>query len=202
MDQEYWDERYSGHERMWSGAPNGALVAEVTALPPGRALDLGCGEGADALWLAGHGWQVDAVDISQVALDRAIAHAATLDESTSDRVAWSRADLTITSPASGAYDLVSAQYFPLPRQPDHAALRGLLAAVAPGGTLLVTGHDLSHRPPGHDHPFDPDSFYQQREIAGLLDDAWTVLVDETRPRTTPAASDHTHDTVLRARRRD
>ncbi|WP_338037967.1 class I SAM-dependent methyltransferase [Nocardiopsis halophila] len=70
MDAQSWDDRYSSEERLFSGNPNGVLVAEVEGLAPGRALDLGCGEGADAVWLAERGWHVAAVDISQVALDR------------------------------------------------------------------------------------------------------------------------------------
>lgn len=153
---------------------------------------------ADALWLASHGWQVTAVDISRVALERAAAQAAGIIPD----VAWTRADLTVTPPPAGAFDLVSAQYFPLPRQPGHIALRGLLAAVAPGGTLLVAGHDLADLPPDNEHGIDPSHYYRPDEIAGLLDSTWTVLVNETRPRTTPApaGTHHTHDTVLRAQR--
>jgi SAM-dependent methyltransferase len=199
VDEQFWDEMYGSREQIWSGAPNGVLVTEAADLRPGRALDVGCGEGADALWLAKNGWRVTAVDISQVALDRAAASSGTHD------VTWTRADLTVTPPAANAYDLVSVQYFPILREETHTALRGLLAAVAPGGTLLVAGHDLADLA-GHDehnaHGFDPTSFYQPHEIGELLDDNWTILVNETRARTTPAppGTDHTHDTVLRARR--
>lgn len=196
MDAEFWDQRYLGRDRLFSGNPNGVLVTEAGDLPPGRALDVGCGEGADAGWLAGRGWRVTAVDISQVALDRA---ARTVND---PRVTWTRADLTSDPPLAGAFDLVSIQYFPLPRRPDHAALHRLLAAVAPGGTLLVGSHDLADLPPGGGHDADPGDYYQPAEIAALLDPAWTVLINETRPRTTPAppGTGHAHDTVLRARR--
>lgn len=197
MDAQFWDNRYQefdGH--MWSGEPNGALVTEVTALPPGRALDLGCGEGGDALWLAGRGWQVTATDISQVALDRA----ARLEGASA--VTWVRTDVAVTPPAAGAYDLVTAQYFPILRQPDHETLRGVLAAVAPGGTLLFVGHDLT----GHEEhlaqaDFDPTAFYEPAEVATLLTDGWTIEVNEIRPREhTPAGNPHVNDIVLRARR--
>lgn len=225
MDAEFWDERYGGREQLFSGNPNGVLVTEVADLAPGQALDVGCGEGGDALWLARRGWRVTAVDISRVALARATAAAdaelapapvagaelaepVALDRATAaawvvaPRIAWVRADLTVVPPPAGSFDLVSVQYFPLPRQPDHAALRRLLAAVAPGGTLLVGGHDLADLPPAHDTEFDPAGFYQPAEIAGLLGEGWTVLVNETRPRTAPApeGTNHVHDTVLRARR--
>ncbi|WP_030567672.1 class I SAM-dependent methyltransferase [Streptomyces aureocirculatus] len=200
MDAQYWDEKYGSREQLFSGAPNAVLVAEAAGLPPGQALDVGCGEGADALWLAGRGWQVTAIDISRTALERAAATAAAA--AVEGPVAWTRTDLAATPPPAGAFDLVSAHYFPLPREQEHTALRGLLDAVAPGGTLLFTGHDLADLPPRHELGIDPYDYYQPGDIAGLLDHDWAVLIDETRPRTTPApaGTHHTHDTVLRARR--
>lgn len=197
MDAASWDERYRSREQLFSGAPNGVLVTEATGLPAGKALDVGCGEGGDARWLAERGWQVTAVDVSRVALERAArTSASTVD------VAWTYADLTVTVPEAGAFDLVSVHYFPLPRRPDHVALRGLLAAVAPGGTFLFASHDLADLSPDSDHGIDARSYYRPEDITALLDDDWAVLVDETRPRTTPApsGSGHTRDCVLRARR--
>lgn len=198
MDTQFWDDRYASRDQLFSGAPNGVLVTEVTDLPPGQALDVGCGEGGDAIWLARRGWQVTAVDISRIALQRAAAAGADV----AGRVAWTHGDLTVLPPPAGAFDLVSLQYFPLLRRPDHTALRGLLDAVAPGGTLLVAGHDLADLPPQHVHNVNPGDYYQPSEIARLLDDGWSVLVDETRPRTAPPpeGTHHTRDTVLRARR--
>jgi SAM-dependent methyltransferase len=190
MDQRYWDELYGEHERIWSGEPNEALVAEVADLPPGRALDVGCGEGGDAHWLARRGWRVTAVDISAVALERAAATAA-------DGIEWRHVDLLTVRPEPNAYDLVSAHYFPIPHEPDHDAVRGLLAAVAPGGTLLFVGHDLTHVPAEYHGP-DPGNFYHPAEIAALLDDTWTVAVHDTRIRA--RAEHHPKDIVLRARK--
>ncbi len=148
-----------------------------------------------ARWLARRGWQVTAVDISPTALTRAASSSADL----AGRVTWTHADLITTAP-DGVFDLVSVHYFPLPRRPDHAVLRRLLGAVAPGGTLLFATHDLADLSltPG----FDPSDYYQQGDIARLLDDAWGIQVDETRPRTTPtpAGTHHTRDAVLRAQR--
>lgn len=198
MDAEFWDERYRGSERLFSGNPNGVLVTEITGLTPGRALDVGCGEGGDALWLARQGWQVTGVDVARTALDRAAAAAGDL----ADRVTWTRADLAATPPPAGAFDLVTAHYFPFLRSAGPKALQGLLEAVAPGGTLLYVSHDAADLPPDPEREFDPSDFYACADVAALLDDTWTVQVDETRPRTVPApaGTHHTHDVVLRARR--
>jgi SAM-dependent methyltransferase len=194
-----WDEMYRSRDQVFSGAPNPVLVAEVAGLQPGQALDVGCGEGADAIWLARRGWRVTAADISPTALHRAAASATDI----ADRVAWERADLTGTPPPAAAFDLVSAHYYPLPRQPDHAAVRGLLDAVAPGGTLLFVTHDLADLAPRPEQGFDPVDYYQPGDIVRLLDQHWTVLVNEIRPRaaSAPAGTQHTHDAVLRAQRR-
>lgn len=197
MDAQCWDARYRSREQVFSGSPNGVLVTEVTDLRPGQALDVGCGEGADALWLARHGWQVTAVDISPTALQRAAG------TDMEGRVAWRRADLTTTPPEAGAFDLVSVQYFPLRHQPDHAALRGLLDAVTPGGILLFASHDPAELAPRPEEGFDPGDYYHPDDIAKLLERNWIVQINETRLRTvpTPAGTHHTHDTVLRAQRR-
>ncbi|MFA7763551.1 class I SAM-dependent methyltransferase [Streptomyces sp. NRRL S-448] len=136
--EEFWDWRYGENHRIWSGEANAMLVHEVSALAPGRALDLGCGEGADAVWLARRGWTVTGTDISGVALGRAAEHAA--EAGVTDRVSFARHDLTESFP-QGEFDLVSAcflhNYGDFPRD---AVLRTAAAAVAPGGTLLVVGH--------------------------------------------------------------
>ncbi|CAM3572002.1 class I SAM-dependent methyltransferase [Isoptericola cucumis] len=200
-----WDERYRGGRRF-SQHPNGVLLAEVADLPAGRALDVGAGEGADARWLARRGWEVTAVDFSGVALARAAADAEELEGAdVAGRVRWVRQDLTVSPPPAGVFDLVSAQYFPLHRSSGPGpspALRGLLDAVAPGGTLLVVGHELTELV-SRLHDVDPEDYDQPADVARMLDDGWEVLVDETLPRTAPAppGSHHTHDTVLRARRR-
>lgn len=139
-EQTDWDQRYGGEERIWSANPNGTFVSEATDLAPGRALDVGAGEGADAIWLAERGWQVTAADISANALARVSAEAdrrrlvvGTLSGDANDPRAF----------PSESFDLVSLQYGSFLRTPDQRGLRNLLAAVAPGGTLLVVGHDLT-----------------------------------------------------------
>ena len=193
-----WDERYAGADQVWSGSPNGALVTEVTGLAPGRALDVGCGEGADAVWLAGHGWDVTALDVSRVALDRAARHA----RRAGVRVRWLHAGLVQARLSAGGFDLVSAQYPALRRSPASEAERALLAAVAPGGVLLVVHHadvDVEH---ARDRGFDPADFVQPVDVAAVLDAGWEVEVHVTRPRAVAggAGAHHRLDTVLRVRR--
>ncbi|MFJ1793005.1 FAD-dependent oxidoreductase [Kitasatospora griseola] len=138
---DFWENRYGESEQIWSGRPNAALTHEVADLAPGHALDLGCGEGGDAIWLAQQGWQVTAVDISQVALDRAAARAAV--EGVADRISWQRTDLANAFP-TGSYDLVSAQFLHSPAEfPRERVLRRAADAVAPGGTLLIVSHAVA-----------------------------------------------------------
>src|SRR5207248_9407455 len=126
-DEDFWNERYSSSSRVWSGNPNPQLVAEVAGLRPGRALDVGCGEGADAIWLAGQGWDVVAIDISSVALERGAGHAHDADPVAAARIEWRQADLLGDPPEPDAFDLVSAQFMQLPPEP-RARLFGALAA--------------------------------------------------------------------------
>ncbi|MEU8308425.1 MFS transporter [Actinomadura sp. NPDC048955] len=201
--QEYWDTRYSEHHHMWSGEPNAVLVQEAADLAPGTALDLGCGEGADAVWLAHRGWRVTAVDISGVALERAAGHAE--EAGVADRVDWQRRDLAASFP-EGSYDLVSAQFLHSPADmPRDEVLRAAAAAVAPGGILLVVGHA---GPP----PWDPDAhpgvhLPTPGEVFASLslpEDEWEVLRsgEHERVQTAPDGRTMTRtDNALKLRRR-
>ncbi|MCU1387589.1 MAG: hypothetical protein JWL72_927, partial [Ilumatobacteraceae bacterium] len=137
-NQADWEHRYS-NEQIWSGNPNGTLVTEVAGAAPGRALDIGAGEGGDAVWLAEQGWKVTSSDISQNALDRITAAAQerhlTIETQHTDAN-------TVDAYAAQSFDLVSAQYASIPRTPDGRGIDNVLAAVSIGGTLLVVGHDL------------------------------------------------------------
>ena len=202
LSEAAWEARYretDGHR--WSGNPNAVLVAEAADLAPGRALDVGCGEGADARWLAERGWQVTGTDLSTVALGRAetAATARGLD------VRWVHADLLASPPAAGAYDLVTAHFMHLPEPERGTLYAALAAAVAPGGTLLLVGHAPSdlhtsmHRPALHEMFFTPEQL-----VAELDPGAWEVLVAESRPRqaTDPQGREIAiADAVVRARRR-
>lgn len=192
-----WDERYAGDgSPLWSGRPNGTLVAEITGMPPGRALEVGCGEGADAIWLALQGWRVIAVDPSRVALDRAAAAAA---EAGVD-VTWLHAELTTMPRGAGSHDLVSAQYLAMRRTED--AVAALLGAVAPGGTLLFVHHAGFPTYAG-DHGIDPTAYVRPGDVLAALDDGWQVQTHEVRPRPAPVppGGSHSEDEVLRVRRR-
>ena len=214
VDREFYDELYRSASAVWSGRPNRQLVVEAGGLPPGTALDAGCGEGADALWLAERGWRVTAVDFSAVALERGATRARELG--LCDRVDWLPADLGSWTPPEGCFDLVTAHYLHS-HGPDRTALfERLAAAVAPGGTLLVVGHLLgdgsgpehhhgAEHGHGGDHRHDPDLFYTAEDVAAVLDPAqWGEVVTEVRDRDAAAAArtgNPVPDTVLRARRR-
>ena len=140
FSREFWDERYRSAEQLWSGEPNAQLVAQTAGLTAGDALDVGCGEGADAIWLASQGWTVTAADISAVALERAAAHAAERGDEIAGRISWRQADLFSWDPGSQQYDLVSAQFMYLPEAELTSLHRRLAVAVRPGGTLLLVLH--------------------------------------------------------------
>ena len=196
-----WDARYQEKDgAMWSGRPNGRLVAEVSGLAAGRALDVGCGEGADAIWLAGQGWEVTAVDVSSVAVDRARDAAGRARVT----VEWLSGDALAMDLPVGAFDLVSLQYPALPKAAGDAAVRKLLGTVRPGGLLLAVYHDLDdeHRERMREHGADPDDFVGADDLARLVADGFDVETNEVVPRIDPPPdARHMADVVLRARRR-
>jgi SAM-dependent methyltransferase len=201
---EFWEERYRGRTAVWSGRPNPPLVAEAGDLAPGRALDAGCGEGADAIWLASRGWRVTAVDFATAALRRAREHADTLDADVASRIDWVPADLTGWTPPEGRFDLVSTHYVHLAGSRE-AFFGRLAASVAPGGTLLIVGHHPSDLQTTMPRPPIPELFFTAEEIAtGLDPDQWDIAVAEARPRSADDPDGHEvtiHDAVLCARRR-
>lgn len=196
-----WNDRYAATPRVWSGAVNPVLLDEAAGLTPGRALDIGCGEGADALWLAERGWQVLGIDIADLAIDRARAEArsrAHLEGS----VEFQRADLRQWSPERRAFDLVMAFFVHLSTDERDLVFSRLAAAVAPGGTLLLVGHAVSDatsgvgRPPAH-------LLVDETDLLPYAAD-FSHVASSTRARTVAGPSETApltvHDVVLVARR--
>ncbi len=197
----FWEDRYRRHGRLWKGTPNPLLAETAERLAPGRALDLGCGEGGDAAWLAARGWQVTAVDIAPAALELTAEHAARAG--VADRVTTELHDLARGFP-SGSFELVSAQYLQTPFDlPRERVLRRAAHALAPGGLLLVVEH-------GSRHPWssvDPDTRFPTPEeiYAGIgLDPAgWTPERLDTPRREATGPGGRTAvvtDTVIAVRR--
>ena len=199
--QEFWDERYRSADRLWSGKPNPQLVAQVSDLPPGDALDAGCGEGADAIWLASRGWTVTGVDVSAVALDRAAAHAAVEGV----RVNWQREDLLTWDPGPDRFDLVTAEFMHLPGPELRSLHDRLAAAVRPGGTLLIGAHHADDLRVNVGRTGHVALFPSAEQLAASLDPgAWEILVATAIERSATDLDGQQvtiKDTVLRAARR-
>ncbi|MCE1180412.1 MAG: class I SAM-dependent methyltransferase [Micrococcales bacterium] len=198
----FWDERYSSSDRLWSGHVNEALAEIVGPLTPGRALDAGCGEGGDGLWLAERGWEVTGTDVSGVAVARAEAQAERLG--LGDRTRWEQRDLLEWAPPPATFDLVLAAFIHLPSADRFPAYRALAEAVRPGGSFVVLAHhptDVGVVP----RPPEPDLFFTEDELAAELDpDQWKIVAAVKRPRSTTHPEGHeviVHDTLLHARRR-
>jgi trans-aconitate methyltransferase len=186
---QWWEDHYQGH-RTGHDAPSPQMVAEVTGLPVGTALDAGCGRGTDAVWLAGRGWRVTAVDVSPTAIGDARNRAAAHD------ISWVVADLTTWQPPE-LYDLVVSQYVH-PTVPFGAFVARLAEAVAPGGTLLVVGHDHADEHSGAHAP-ERASIGADTVTGALTAERWEVEVAESRVR--EHARTDIADLVVKARRR-
>jgi SAM-dependent methyltransferase len=226
----HWDDMYRSRPRVWSGLPNPQLVAEAAGLEPGTALDLGCGEGADALWLAEQGWTVTAVDVSAVALERAAQHAA--GSAAGRRITWLQRDLDAWAPEE-QFDLVSAQFLHSTEAPWQRPHRVAAEAVRPGGTLLIVGHHPDGLPPwrsqadqsahaedggnsgqadGHSHSHGgaghagPGMFFTAEQAAaelGIAPPGWRLDVAASRKRNATGPDGQSAvlaDAVLRATR--
>ncbi len=204
MDQAFWDERYGSSSGLWSGQPNSVLVAEAADLAPGTALDVGCGEGADAIWLARRGWRVTAIDISPIALERAAAHAQEAGDDVAQRITWLHVDLTNGVPPASTYDLVSAQFLHAPKVRRQELHQRLAAAVSSGGSLLLVGHHVSDLQTTVPRPPVPELYFTAADVADSLDaHEWTVVISEARARQTPDPDGRTttiRDAVFMARR--
>jgi 2-polyprenyl-3-methyl-5-hydroxy-6-metoxy-1,4-benzoquinol methylase len=179
--QAFWDERYAGHDRVWSGNPNARLVEYAADLAPGDAIDVGCGEGADVVWLAQRGWRVTGVDVSQVAVDRARAHAA--EATMGDRTTFARVDMAAGDSLPGKADLVTAMYLHLPEASFADCYTRMAAAVRPGGTLLVAGHHPDDAATGLRNVALAHLMFTPGHVTAVLDPTqWEVELAEAVPR--------------------
>jgi SAM-dependent methyltransferase len=181
FEEPFWEERYRSHESVWSGRPNAHLVAEVSGLAPGTAIDVGAGEGADAVWLARAGWRVTALEFSRTALARGME----ADEGGGageeggaaqgvPGIEWVQGDARTFVPPPAGYDLVTSSFVHLPTGQFAAFFARLVAMVAPGGTLLVGNHHPDDLANGVPRPPHPDLFVTAEEMAALLPDGWVV----------------------------
>lgn len=202
--KEYWEQRWrqdriGGSGAMGNNPPNPYLARELSGLQPGTALDAGCGSGAEAIWLASHGWQVTAADISAEALSRAADRAATSEV----HVQWVEADLSIWEPGT-RFDLVTTHYAH-PAIPQLEFYDRIADWVTPGGTLLIVGHLHNHSATDDGHqPPAKVSATAAAVTARLDEDEWEVVTAEELHRTVTAPDGREvplHDVVVRATRR-
>jgi SAM-dependent methyltransferase len=197
MDATDWDERYAATDLVWSVTPNQFVESELSDLPPGRALDLACGEGRNARWLAERGWQVTALDWSAVGVEKG--------RKMSPEVDWQVGD-ALTAPLPRDLDLVVVAYFQVPPAQRRTAVRRVHDALAIGGTLLVVAHDSTNLAEGTSGPQDPEVLYTAEDLLGDLEDrALEVLRAERVARVVPVKDGHGEpgtawDALLRVRR--
>jgi SAM-dependent methyltransferase len=195
MDQSAWDRRYAETDLVWSAGPNQWLVREVSDLEPGTGLDVACGEGRNALWLAERGWRMIGADFSSVAIDKARARAAERGVVAT----WEVADVrTWRCPVS--VDLAIMFYLHQPWSMMQSAIANTAAAVEPGKTILIVGHDLSNLTGGHGGPSNASVLYTPEQIAGELE-GFDVVRAERVEREVASAGAVAIDNLVRAVKR-
>lgn len=197
---QWWEDHYADTEPGPAGTPSPYLAEALDGLRPGTVLDAGCGTGGDALWLAQHGWDVTAVDVSPTAIRHAHRSAAEVDPAAAERISWLASDLMSWDPPQ-RFDAVVSQYVH-PDAPFDAFVHRLASAVVPGGTLLVVGHD--HRDSHASAHAPHDASIGTAAVTSALDPAeWEIATAETRVRRVPRAGSHVElvDTVVSAHRR-
>ena len=197
VEREDWNRKHGEAGPLFGVEPNPFLAAEVESLEPGRALDVACGAGRNAVWLAQRGWTVTGVDFSEVAL----ANARGLAAERGVEVEWVQADLRVWQPAGAAFDLVAVLYLQLPDEERRLVFGRAADAVAPGGTLLVVGHDLQNLNGGHGGPKDPRVLFTPADIAAELPGLEVEKAERVlRPVETEDGEVQAIDALVRARR--
>ncbi len=203
FDQDFWEQLWSktlreNADKVARRPPNAHLMAEAASLPPGRALDAGCGHGADTLWLAAHDWQVTAVDFSPAALTHARSMADAVGADVAERIDWIEGDLSTWTPEPEHYDLVVCLYVHVAGSVE-AMVRRMADGVAPGGTLFLVGHRPIDPGTGAATPAaDQVQVSVEAAVTALDPEVWDLIVAEERPRTIAGTG---VDAVIRARRR-
>jgi SAM-dependent methyltransferase len=200
VDAEQWDEKYAANELVWGAEPNRFVRAQCERLPVGRAVDLACGEGRNALWLARLGWKATGVDFSNVAIERARRLTTREAPAVAGRLTWRVGDVTAEPIKRGGYDLALISYLHLAPEANAAVIRNAGYAVAPGGHLVIVGHDRRNLSEGVGGPPDAARLYDGDEIRAVLADVPSLVVElaEVVKRETPDGV--ALDTLVRARR--
>lgn len=198
MDAAAWDEQYAARDSVWGLEPNRFVRQQCERLPVGDAIDLGCGEGRNARWLAGLGWRVTGIDFSTVAVERARQLTMEGPPGPASRLVWRVGDVTRLQPKPESFDLALASYVHLPAPQRDAMLVRAAQALRPRGHLVIVGHDVRNLTEGVSGPQDPELLYQADQLRALLSGSGglTVEVARTSERETPDGI--ALDTVVRA----
>jgi SAM-dependent methyltransferase len=203
MDAADWDERYRGADLVWGAEPNRWVAAELADVAPGSALDVACGEGRNAIWLAGRGWRVTGTDFSQAGLERAADLAA--QAGVGERIAWLHGDAVDGPYPDGPFDAVIVVYLQLTAARRRKAVRQAASTLAEGGVLLVVAHDSTNLTEGVGGPQDPGVLFSPDDVVRDLASLTDVLIERAervrRPVSTPDGERDAVDLVVRARRR-
>ncbi|GFG76264.1 SAM-dependent methyltransferase [Mycobacterium botniense] len=200
MDAEAWNARYGEAELLWGTEPNTFVAAEMAAVPPGRALDVACGEGRNAIWLASRGWHVVGIDFSEVGLERAARLAGCAG--VADRVSFRLVDVVSDPLPAGPFDAVIVAYLQLAAGPRRTVLRKAAAAVAPDGTVVVVGHDTTNLSEGIGGPQDPAVLFSPADVLADLAGLEGLVVEKAQRvrRVVPGADRDAIDALVRLRR--
>lgn len=202
MDAAEWDARYTKHELVWGAGPNRSVAEELAELPAGQALDVACGEGRNAIWLASRGWQAVGVDFSTTGLQRATRLAA--EAGVADRTEFLRGDVIGDPLPQGSFDAIVVAYLQVPADQRRRALRFAAEGLAPGGTLLVVAHDSANLAEGYGGPQDPAVLYTPSDVVADLHDLSCLSVEKDervlRQVETPDGERTAIDVLVRVRR--